>query len=270
MSNDSTTSAGTRYRVSGNGLPLVMIHGVGMSKDIWKPQQEFFNPYFKVIQYDTYGHGGSPLPPDNAPLNCYLDQLVELLDHLHIERAHLMGHSMGALITNNFALQYPERVARIVPICGVYDRTPEHRERSLQTARTLKQQGAAATLDGTLKRWFTDADYDDPQRCEAIDFIRSFLASTDSIGYPRAYEYFAQHSDETAGKMHNLAAEALFITAEFDPNSTPLMTETMAKHSQHGRALVIANERHMLPTIAAEKINSDILKFLQNGHPQKT
>ena len=270
MSDDLKTPAGTCYRTSGSGDPLVMIHGVGMNKQIWKPQQEFFEAHFTVIQYDTYGHGGSPLPPNNAPLNDYLDQLLELLNHLNISSTHLMGHSMGALITNNFTLAHPTRVNRIVPICGVYDRTPEHRERSLQTVRILKEKGPAATLDGTLKRWFEDADYTIPERAQAIEFIRSFLTSTDPVGYPRAYEYFAQHSDATAGQMHRVFNEALFITAEFDPNSTPIMSQKMAQQSQHGSALIIANERHMLPAIAPEKINPAILEFLQNGHPHNT
>lgn len=84
--------------------PIVFIHGVGLNKAVWEPQVKLFSKIQCIITYDILGHGDSTIPSDSVTLYDYAKQLKELLDHLDINSAHIIGHSMGALISVFFTL----------------------------------------------------------------------------------------------------------------------------------------------------------------------
>ena len=195
-------------------------------------------------------------------------ELERLLDDLELERAHLVGHSMGSMIALNFALEKPERVNRLMALCGVFDRNAEHRARSRRVAELLASEGPGATRKAVLERWFCDDDFRDPARAERVANILSILDQADATGYARAYRCFVDYSDAAVGRINTLQARALFLTAEHDPNSTPAMSRRMAELSPRGKAMVVANERHMLPAMAPEKINPRMIEFLRTNWSQ--
>jgi len=264
------TPAGTAYVEAGTGEPLVLIHGVGLNKRVWEPQLDEFSNAFRVIAYDTIGHGHSPIPASDIPLDDYFDQLVELLDSLGISSANLCGHSMGALITLGFSLKYPERVRRIIPMMAVYDRTPEHQQRSRKVADILAGPGAAALMGSTLERWFSRQDYEDPARLARITRVQGWLQQADKLGYSRAYRIFAENGETYVGQLASIKAPALFITAENDPNSTPEMSRRMAAEVQQGQVYIMPAERHMGQYLGAEGLADQIQKFLESPPATET
>lgn len=256
------TDQGTAYVESGRGEPLVLIHGVGLNKQVWEPQLNAFSNQYRVIAYDTLGHGKSPVPGEDLTLDDYFKQLVDLLDTLEIDRINLCGHSMGALITIGFALRYPQRVIRIIPMMGAFDRSPEHQKRSLRVADILAGPEAKTLLESTLKRWFTPEDNGDIDRVEKIAQVEAWLNQADKSGYSRAYRVFAHNGETYVGKLGDISQPALFITAENDPNSTPAMSTRMAAEVQQGKVHILLNERHMGQYLAAKKIEPILRQFL--------
>lgn len=263
------TPAGTAYIEAGTGEPLVLIHGVGLNKQVWQPQLDEFSNAFRVIAYDTLGHGNSPVPADNIPLDDYFDQLIELLDALDLSRANLCGHSMGALITLGFSLKYPRRVKRIISMMAAYDRSPEHQQRSRRVADILAGPKAGVLLDATMERWFTGQDFADPARQARTSRVRNWLEQVDKAGYSRAYRTFAENGETYVGQLQKIAAPTFFVTAENDPNSTPAMSQRMADEVQRGQVFIMATERHMGQYLGAEEINPLIRKFLETPLPQE-
>jgi pimeloyl-ACP methyl ester carboxylesterase len=257
------TAAGTAYLDCGNGEPLVLIHGVGLNKQVWQPQVEAFCGDNRVIAYDTLGHGNSRIPTAALALDDYFEQLAELLDTLEIPGVNLCGHSMGALITLGFCLKYPHRVRRIIPMMAAYDRTPEHRQRSRKVADILAGPGAGGLLNSTLERWFTGQDYADPSRTEQISRVRDWLEAAYKSGYSRAYRVFAENGETCVGQLAGISAPALFITAQDDPNSTPEMCHRMASEVQHGQVHIMPGERHMGQYLGAASIEELIRRFLE-------
>jgi len=257
------TAVGTAYLDCGNGEPLVLIHGVGLNKQVWQPQFDAFCGEYRVIAYDTLGHGNSRIPSAHLALDDYFEQLAELLDTLEIPSVNLCGHSMGALITLGFSLKYPHRVRRIIPMMGAYDRTPDHRQRSRKVADILAGPGAGVLLKSTLGRWFTGQDYADPSRSEQISNVRGWLEAADQSGYSRAYRIFAENGETYVGKLAGISAPALFITAQDDPNSTPEMCRGMASEVQNGQAHIMHGERHMGQYLGANSIEPLIRRFLE-------
>ena len=258
------TPAGTAYVEAGAGEPLVLIHGVGLNRQVWEPQLDDLSSVARVIAYDTIGHGHSPIPASDIPLDVYFDQLVELLDSLDISSANLCGHSMGALITLGFSLKFPERVRRIIPMMGAYDRSHEHQQRSLKVADILAGPDAAWLIDSTLKRWFSRQDYEDPARLERVSRVGDLLQRADISGYSRAYRIFAENGETYVGQLANIKSPALFITAENDANSTPDMSRRMAAEVQQGQVYIMPGERHMGQYLNAECLAGLIREFLES------
>lgn len=255
----------TAYRAEGEGEPIVFIHGVGMNKDVWAPQLDAFAATHRVVLYDMLGHGGSPLPPAEPTLADYAGQLHRLLDALGIDRANIVGHSMGSLVALAFALAHPERVLRLVALNAVYDRTPEQRAAVEARAALLAEEGMGATLDGTLARWFGKAE--EPALAEKARQVRTWLEAVDPVGYARTYRLFATSDDAFVGRLDRLRMPALFLTGEHDRNSSPEMSLRMAALAPNGVAQVVAGERHMMSFTSPETINPILRDFLSTPLP---
>ena len=261
---EHSTAGGTAYVDCGDGEPLVLIHGVGLNRHVWQPQLEAFCNDYRVITYDTIGHGNSRTPAADVVLDVYLEQLAELLDRLELDSVNLCGHSMGALITLGFSLKYPHRVRRIIAMMGAYDRTLEHQQRSQKVADILAGPKAGVLLKLTLERWFTEQDYASHTRAELISRVADWLEEVDKSGYSRAYRVFAENGETFVGQLVDISTPALFITAQHDANSTPEMSRRMASEVQRGQAYIMPGERHMGQYLAAASIESLIRRFLES------
>ena len=98
---------------AGSGEPLVFLHGVGGDSASWAPQIEAFSAGYRAIAWDMPGYGPS-LPLDRMSFPALAGSLLDLLDRLGLDRVHLVGHSMGGMVAQEFAALRPERVATLV------------------------------------------------------------------------------------------------------------------------------------------------------------
>jgi len=160
-------------------------------------------------------------------------------------------------------LKYPDRVKHIILMMSAYDRSQEHLRRSLKVADMLAESGAAGLLDTTLERWFTERDYADSVRSYQISQVREWLKQADQQGYSRAYRVLAENGETYVGRLGEISAPALFITADGDPNSTPEMSRRMAREVQRGQVYVMPGERHMGQFLGAASIEPLIRQFLE-------
>jgi pimeloyl-ACP methyl ester carboxylesterase len=101
------------YEVSGNGKPVVLLHSGGADLRDWSYVAPLLAKHYKVVTFDGRGTGKSPAPLE---LTNYVEDLLSLLDHLELDKTTLIGHSMGGQIATEFALNYPERVSKLVLI----------------------------------------------------------------------------------------------------------------------------------------------------------
>ena len=106
------TQAIAGFLRQGSGPAVVLVHGVGLQASVWEEQISTLSKHYDVIAIDMLGHGGSSLPPSDARLSDYADQLLAVLDHMGLQQAHLVGHSMGALV----ALEFPFRTPPGLPV----------------------------------------------------------------------------------------------------------------------------------------------------------
>ena len=97
------------------GTPLICLHGIGGNFESFRPQLDAFGPSRRTIAWNMPGYGGSPLLADTSFKNL-AGALVGLMDHLHLERAHIMGQSIGGMIAQEMAATHPDRLASLILI----------------------------------------------------------------------------------------------------------------------------------------------------------
>ena len=101
---------------------IVFIHGVGLTKEIWDQQVEFFKNY-NILTYDLLGHGKTPLEKVQLSFEDYTRQLLNLIDELDLKKIHLVGFSLGSLIARHFASIHGDRLSSLVLHGSIYKRT---------------------------------------------------------------------------------------------------------------------------------------------------
>jgi len=255
-------TSGTAYFAAGAGSPVVLLHGVGLRGAMWQPIVERMAGRHRVIVPDMLGHGASPLPAADASLGDYARQVVALLRHLGIERAGIVGFSMGAMVAQRLAIDHPSAVTRLALVCAVHDRPVEAklavRTRALQTAI----RGIGPSVPAALERWFTPAFA--ARRPDVIDAVRATLLANDPVGYLRSYAVFAQADDELAAETSRIAAPTLIVAAEDDTGSTVHMARGLHERIGDSRLVVIPAVRHMLPVEDPERLERLLTPFFED------
>lgn len=148
------------YEVHGEGTPLVLAHGYTASLDMWRDQVPAFSAKYRLVIYDTRGHGATTAPAEPERYSIARDYVADqlaLMDHLGIGAAYVGGLSMGGMIAQEFALQHPDRVKALLlfdtgPGMSGLPRAPELRA-GLEQARAALQsaarsKGMAGIVDG--------------------------------------------------------------------------------------------------------------------------
>ena len=171
---------------TGSGTPLVLVHEFAGDHRSWEPQVRHFGQRYRVITFDARGFPPSDVPSDLAAYSQHraADDIAAVLDHLEIERAHVVGLSMGSFATLHFGLRHPAR-ARSLTIAGCgYGAEPDQRQRfrgeAEAIARLIDEEGmetfAARYAVGPTRVQFQNKD---PR---GFDEFRRMLAEHSALG----------------------------------------------------------------------------------------
>lgn len=257
------TSNGTSWCRTGTGPTLVLLHGVGMNKSVWAPEVNILSKSFDVVIYDMWGHGESELPSSELSLTNYTQQLVDLLTDLKITSAYIAGHSMGALIALDFAINNPNTCLGVCALNAVFNRSAEQSAAVKKRAADLSTGGVSVSLVETLERWFGQPGTHNFAGAEALS--RELLLNVNPKGYAAAYSVFADSDKAHAQTLATLKSPAMFFTADGDPNSTPEMSFAMAALAPKGSSKVLAGHRHMMTLTAPEEVSATLATFIESS-----
>ena len=256
-------TSGIAWRVAGHGPPVLFIHGVGLNGDAWEPQIASLSTKRLVIAIDLPGHGYSDMLREDAALNDYVSAMADFIDDLGISPTAVVGHSLGALIALGVALDHPEKVTALVSMNAVYCRDPLSRAAVEKRAAQLSK-GVVDTI-GPIQRWFPEEPTGPLARR-----VADWLSRDDPAGYAAAYRVFASADHAYEGRLGDLKCRALFMTGVSDPNSTPAMSDRMAREAPYGRSLSLARARHMMNLTHPAETNSTIASFISAAEAVRT
>lgn len=228
---------------TGNGLPVVLIHGLGLDRFLWDPFVPGLSKQCRVIRYDLLGHGeAEPLtaPVGSADFNA---QVVSVLDARGVDRAVLMGFSLGGVIARTVTAHHPERVAGLVLVNTISTRPADIREQVRDRADRID----AGDMDGisgqAIDRWFTPGFRE--KNPDVINAVLDRLGRNAPDSYRHAYRYFAEADAEAAATHGLIKMPALVITGEEDRNSTPAMARDIAAAIPGAAVHILPGLRHM-------------------------
>ena len=145
------------YRIDGAAdrpdAPFVILSNSLMSNHtMWDDTLPALTDKFRVLRYDTRGHGLTEVTPGPYSIALLSEDLLALMDALNIDKAHLVGLSMGGMICSYVGANFPDRVLSL----GLCDTASEMPPRTMWEERMAmaRAQGIAGLADGTIKRWF--------------------------------------------------------------------------------------------------------------------
>ncbi len=249
------------YDDSGGDLPaVVLIHGVGLSRGMWSAQVEALRDRYRVVTLDMLGHGASPRPDRGATLDNYADHVSALMTRAGIDRAALVGFSMGALVARAFALRHPSRLTGLAFLNGVFARTPQLRASILERVDEVAAKGPMANIDAAIGRWFSP-DFR-ASRPGYLQRLRGAFANNDPQGYETSYRLFATQDAFGSDRLGTIACPVLVATGELDVGSTPAMAHALAARIPGATLRIVAGARHMMPVEMPDAVSALLLDFL--------
>ena len=235
------TAVGVHAEVTGHpDAPVVVLsNSLGSTHRMWDPQLAELERRFRVVRYDTRGHGASPVPDGPYSIDDLADDLVALLDRLGVQKAHLVGLSLGGMTVMRVAVRNPERVDRIALLCTGAQLPPADAWR--QRAATVRADGSAAVAEAVVQRWFT------PAYLDANPTIRDahvqMVAGTPAEGYAGCCEAIPEL--DLREQLSSIGAATLAIAGADDPATPPAKLEEIAEQIPGARLLTVPDSAHL-------------------------
>lgn len=264
------------YRTYGAGFPIILIHGYGAKKEIWKPQVLELCKKFKVVTYDLRGTGESDRPDVPYTMKMLAEDLNGLLDFLQIEKAHIIGRSFGGMIAQNFSLLFSEKVEKLVLIATNYGRTDTDwvdipRNGRLEEIETLKHDPLKAFKKKS--KWvfhikFRKEMEANPTKIFHESFSMEDLIRESTINPSRPQDIInqaeAMKTHYTFEKLNEIKNKTLLIAASHDRQTPVSVMMEMSKKIPNSEIKIINEAGHFMTLSRAPEVNKMILDFLEN------
>jgi pimeloyl-ACP methyl ester carboxylesterase len=247
------------YQVQGRGEPLVMIMGFTADRRGWMPQIPFFKKHYWVITFDNRGVGKSDKPPRPYSTKMMADDTVGLMDLLEIEKAHIMGASMGGMIAQELAINYPQRVMKLVLAC-TYARQDETSGDTLEQAKSLRltpEQKVSAMVGLAFNRPIYRLVFAFLARVQT-----RFMGTSGKVGIAGQSEACLKHN--TLERLPLIAAPTLVIVGTEDRIIKPVSSEVIAGKIPNAKLIKVEGGSHYFSFEMKDVFNREVLNFLQS------
>jgi 3-oxoadipate enol-lactonase len=248
----------THYEIAGgSSLPaLLFSHCLGADLSIWEPQFRALSTEFRIIRYDTLGHGQSAVPRKPYTIEKLGRQALALLDALAIERTSFCGISMGGLIGQWLALQAPDRIQKLI-LVDTAARIGNREGWNTRIEDVLKD-GIIPIIPGALQRWFTSGFH--AANPEIVARTKAMLEIVNVEGYTNCCA--ALRDADFRADIHSIGIPTLVITGQHDPVTPPEDGRFLAENIAGARYIELP-AAHLSNVEAASEFNSALLAFLK-------
>jgi 3-oxoadipate enol-lactonase len=205
------------YELAGPAdAPVVMLsNSLGTRLEMWDAQISALAERYRVLRYDSRGHGRSDAPDGPYTIELLADDALGLLNALGIERAHFCGLSKGGMVGQVLGARHGERLISLA-LCSTAAHMPA-RELWNERIRVATEQGMAALADGVVERWFTEAFRREPSF--AVDRVRQMIIDTPPHGYAACCAAIRDMDLRTL--ITSIRVPTLVIVGEDDPATPP-------------------------------------------------
>jgi len=253
------------YRESGEGFPLLLIHGFTGNLRTWALQVPVLTRDFRMVSIDQRGHGHSEKPtrPEDYSLDLMAEDAYGLLQHLGIDGCYLIGHSMGGMVAQHLVLTHPEPVRALVLVDTAAEITSKmHTQDRARLVEIARDQGMEAVFEEQLRI----SPVADQLRAQAalLELWRQQFLLTSREAYIHCARAVAKRKP-LLDRLHTIEVPTLIICGE---NDDPMMEASRQMHERiPGSELVIISGAGHTPQIEkAPEFNRVLTKFLAHVH----
>jgi 3-oxoadipate enol-lactonase/4-carboxymuconolactone decarboxylase len=246
------------YDLAGpKGLPIVVLsNSLGATLEMWDGVVEALAGRFQVLRYDAQGHGRSGARDQPTTMDDLANDLAGLLATLGIEKAHVVGLSIGGMTAQAFAVLHPERTQSLVLISTAAHMPPAEFWR--QRADRVREHGPEAVVDTIIPRWFTP-EFQERDRA-AVKHIRDRFLDSDRRGYARCCEALADM--DLRERISSITAPTLVVAGANDAVAPPAMGEDIRCRIAGAEMVVLPDCAHLLAVERPEATAWHIATFV--------
>lgn len=257
------------YAVHGRGEPLVLIQGLGGPRSGWIFQTRAFGKYYRVITFDNRGVGKSDKPGGSYTVRTMADDTIALLDYLGVDKAHVLGISLGGMIAQEIAINYPERVRKLILACtaaetgatdesvitamGLGDGSSGAEGRDLRGVDMAKVMSAVISLSYN-RRLF---------RLLFLPLAKIYLRFGEVKGISGQLEAAAAYS--TLDRLQQIKAPTLVIVGTGDKLMPVHSSEVLADRIPGARLVKVEGGSHSFFMEMRGRFNKEVLDFLRGN-----
>ena len=248
------------YEIAGEGSPLVLAHAGFVDRRMWDDQFPVFARHHKVIRYDQRGFGNSKAMP--GPFSHRRD-LYQLLQFLGIDRAHLLGCSMGGATIIDFALEYPEMTASLITVSsalGGYPLEGEMPKPLQELIAALQMNDLDRAADLAVQIWI-DGPHRTPDQVD--ERIREKGRAMSLAALPNLFVAEEPLAPPAFERLNEVAAPTLVIVGESDDALIKTIGEFLSSHIPRARKETIGGAAHLPNMDKPDVFNQAVLAFLQ-------
>jgi 3-oxoadipate enol-lactonase len=255
-----TNGIETNYEIHGaEGAPwLTFSHSLACSLRIWDGQVAELKDRFRILLYDTRGHGGSEAPKGSYTLEMLAEDLKQLLDYLKIKKTSYVGLSMGGMIGQTLVLKEPGLFDRVVLADTGHAQTPETLKQWDERIKTAETKGMQPLVQGTLERWFT-APFRETKP-EVVKKIADLIQSTPVPGYAGCCHAIAKLN--TTARLKEIKRPVLAIAGEQDAAAPG--TRHIGETVPGAKLVMIPQAAHIANIERPEAFNRALRDFLSS------
>lgn len=246
------------YEVEGpEGAPCIMVsHGIATSLEIWTEASSHLKTKYRVVRYDSRGHGGSDAWGPYS-LETLAADAVGLMDALGIKKAHYGGVSLGGMTAMGMGLLHPERVLSIIP-CDARAQTNDDGNRNWQgRIEAVIKSGIEAIVDDSISRWVAKSFFEDKAKHERL---REIVRGTSVPGYIGSSQ--ALQGLNYGGRLGEISVPTLYLTGEEDKGASPDVMKGLQAQTPGAQFAEIPQAGHLSSFERPKEVAEAIDRFI--------
>ena len=202
------------YTISGQGVPLVLLHGFLESSSMWGAFLPILSEKNKVICIDLPGHGQSGIVSETHSMELFANVVQSILEKHHISEANFMGHSMGGYVTLAFAEQFPEKINSLILLNSTSAEDSDDRKQNRERALAVIDRNPSAFISMAISNLFAEKSRTD--HIKIIEQLKLEASKFPIEGIKAALRGMKNRKDRTE-MLKNYEKEKYLIAGEDDP-----------------------------------------------------
>jgi 3-oxoadipate enol-lactonase len=238
------------------GAPVLMLsNSLGTTLAMWDDQVAPFSEHFRLVRYDSRGHGKSGVPAGSYAIERLGKDVLAVMDALAVSKLNWCGLSMGGMVGMWLGANAPERIEKLIlsntacymPAGGIWD----------ERIKAVRERGMPGLIDGILERWFTKQFRE--RQPQVMARMREMVLSTPPEGYAGCCA--AIRDMDLREALKRITAPTLIIAGRYDPATTLEAGEFMRSRI-NGAALTVIDAAHLSNLEKAHEYADRVLGFL--------